>query len=198
LLLWDSYYLSFYYRYFTLGKREDDYWPILCRKSPHGDRRLAIPDPPQERPDVNCPIWMRAIYPMMALAYYLHTSIWSIVHHTPSYSVTSTLVLRVKFKVVRCGTDTVFWLIGANAPIMKVHFKCIKKIKNLDKIFRVCIWTYYVYPRKFWYEKTFFVSCIKKDKKKCYVNSNFVPLKNCLFYIGSKKYLFLTKLGDWT
>jgi hypothetical protein len=36
--------------------------------------------------------------------------------------------------------DMVFWLIGANAPIMKVYFKSIfYKIKNSDKIFRVCI-----------------------------------------------------------
>jgi hypothetical protein len=37
-------------------------------------------------------------------------------------------------------SDMVFWLIGANALIMKIHFKCIsKKLKNSDKIFRVCI-----------------------------------------------------------
>jgi hypothetical protein len=35
---------------------------------------------------------------------------------------------------------TVFWLIGANAPIMRIHFKCIlKKIKKLNKKFWVCI-----------------------------------------------------------
>jgi hypothetical protein len=85
------------------------------------------------------------------------------------------------YKVTKPKPDMVFWLIGANAPIMKVHFKCIlKKLKNSDKIFRVCIWTYYVHPRKFWCEKTFFVACIKKTKK-CYVNSNYVPQKFVFF-----------------
>jgi hypothetical protein len=36
--------------------------------------------------------------------------------------------------------DMVFWLIGSNAPIMKIHFKCIlKKSENLSKKIRVCI-----------------------------------------------------------
>jgi hypothetical protein len=36
--------------------------------------------------------------------------------------------------------DMVFWLIGANAPIMKIHFKCIlKNSNNLNKKFSVCV-----------------------------------------------------------
>jgi hypothetical protein len=34
--------------------------------------------------------------------------------------------------------DMVFWLIGANTHIMKIHFKCILK-KKLNKKFLVCI-----------------------------------------------------------
>jgi hypothetical protein len=37
-------------------------------------------------------------------------------------------------------TEMVFLLIGANAPIMKIHFKCIlKSSNNLNKKFSVCI-----------------------------------------------------------
>jgi hypothetical protein len=36
--------------------------------------------------------------------------------------------------------DMVFWLIEANAPIMKIYFKCIfKKLKKLNKKFKVYI-----------------------------------------------------------
>jgi hypothetical protein len=88
----------------------------------------------------------------------------------------------------------VFWLIGANAPIIKIYFKCIlKKSKNMNKKFPVCIRTFYVQPSKFWCEKTFFVPCVKKTKKS-YENRNFVALKIVFFTEVTKIIFFLQNL----
>jgi hypothetical protein len=45
-------------------------------------------------------------------------------------------LVSVRFKLIR---DMVFWLIGANAPIMKIHYNIFKKIEKIEKNFRVCI-----------------------------------------------------------
>jgi hypothetical protein len=86
----------------------------------------------------------------------------------------------------------VFWLIGANTPIMKIYFKCIsKKIKKLNKKFWVCICTFYVHTSKFWWERTFFVACVKMTKNS-YINRNFVE-KNLSFLHRSQKLSFFYK-----
>jgi hypothetical protein len=39
----------------------------------------------------------------------------------------TTLLVILGIHWMMLSKDMVFWLIGANAPIMKVHFKCILK-----------------------------------------------------------------------
>jgi hypothetical protein len=73
-------------------------------------------------------------------------------------------------------TDMVFWLIGANTLIIKIHFKCIfKKSKKMNKKIPGMHMSILCPSIKVLVRKDIFCGLCKKNKKKnSYVNSNFV------------------------
>jgi hypothetical protein len=87
--------------------------------------------------------------------------------------------------------DMVFWLIGSNAPIMKIYFKCIlKKIRKIEQKNPGMHMNILCQSIKIWVIKDIFCGLCKNDKKNSYVNSNFVALK-IVFFIQVKKIIFL-------